>query len=85
MTQWFVKYDTMIKNRMCHVTVFIMVLLLGSVLSLIRLGIVFAVNNNASLTGRDDAGVALARVFEFIKSDQSSSNALTFITDVSKM
>jgi len=48
-----------------------------------RLGLVLVVDGNMSVTGRDDAGVAFARVFDFIKADQSPAKALSFITDVS--
>ena len=48
-----------------------------------RLGLVLVVDGNMSVTGRDDAGVAFARTFDFIKADQSPAKALSFITDVS--
>ena len=48
-----------------------------------RLGLVLVVDGNMSVTGRDDAGVAFARAFDFIKADQSPAKALSFITDVS--
>lgn len=41
------------------------------------------VDGNTSVTGTDDAGVAFARTFDFIKADQSPAKALSFITDVS--
>ncbi|XP_076453817.1 UDP-glucose:glycoprotein glucosyltransferase 1-like isoform X2 [Babylonia areolata] len=48
----------------------------------IRLGVVMAVNGDSMVTGRQDAGVAFARTFDFIKADQSTAKALSFITDV---
>ncbi|KAK7090839.1 UDP-glucose:glycoprotein glucosyltransferase 1-like isoform X2 [Littorina saxatilis] len=48
----------------------------------IRLGMILAVNTDLSVTGMDDAGVAFARTFDFIKADQSPAKALSFITDV---
>ncbi|KAK7477135.1 hypothetical protein BaRGS_00031621 [Batillaria attramentaria] len=48
----------------------------------LRVGLVLAVNSDRAVTGNDDAGVAFARTFDFIKSDQSPAKALSFITDV---
>ncbi|KAL8598827.1 hypothetical protein ACOMHN_015406 [Nucella lapillus] len=48
----------------------------------IRLGVAMAVNGDSSVTGRQDAGVAFAHTFDFIKADQSTAKALSFITDV---
>lgn len=48
----------------------------------IRLGVVMAVNGDSAVTGKQDAGVAFARTFDFIKADQSTAKALSFITDV---
>ena len=47
----------------------------------IRIGLVFALKQGASVT--EDAGVALAYAFNYIKQTDSAEKGLTFITDVS--
>lgn len=48
----------------------------------IRLGVVMAVNGDSAVTGKENAGIAFAHAFDFIKADQSPAKALSFITDV---
>ena len=49
----------------------------------IRAGVVFKVNFDLELTGRDDAGVALSRGFDYLSREESPLKAISFITDVS--
>ena len=51
----------------------------------IRVGIVFSVNADKSVTGMTDGGVALLNAFNFISEDKKPSEALSFITDVSTL
>lgn len=48
----------------------------------LRIGIVFAVNPNMSVTGYQDAGVAMLNAFNFISQDRVPYEGLSFITDV---
>ncbi|KAH9487627.1 UDP-glucose:glycoprotein glucosyltransferase 1, partial [Bulinus truncatus] len=49
----------------------------------LRLGIVFATSTDLSVTGFDNAGVALVRAFDFInKDEETASKGLSFITDI---
>lgn len=48
----------------------------------IRIGLVFAVNMEKSVTGFTDSGVAILNAFNFVKSDKSSAKALRFIIDL---
>ncbi|XP_064615079.1 UDP-glucose:glycoprotein glucosyltransferase 1-like [Liolophura sinensis] len=47
-----------------------------------RIGIIFVVDFSKDTNGFMDAGVALTRAFDFIKTDEKPSRALSFITDV---
>ncbi|XP_013416185.1 UDP-glucose:glycoprotein glucosyltransferase 1 isoform X2 [Lingula anatina] len=48
----------------------------------IRLGLLFVVNNEKEVDGEQDAGVALYRAFNFVKTANTVSAALSFLTDV---
>ncbi|XP_054159379.1 UDP-glucose:glycoprotein glucosyltransferase 1-like [Oppia nitens] len=49
----------------------------------VRIGIVFAVNPDESVTGRDDAGLACLEAFNFINQDKGHPyEGLSFLTDV---
>ncbi|CAN7997504.1 unnamed protein product, partial [Ixodes hexagonus] len=48
----------------------------------LRIGIVFAINPNMSVSGYQDAGVALLNAFNFISQDRVPYEGLSFITDV---
>ncbi|XP_059082867.1 UDP-glucose:glycoprotein glucosyltransferase 1-like [Tigriopus californicus] len=47
-----------------------------------RIGIVFAVNDDPSATGKTDAGVALLSAFNYISAAKEPYDALAFMTDV---
>lgn len=40
-------------------------------------------NNDKTVSGRDDASVAILNIFNFVKTDKDSAAALSFITEVS--
>ncbi|XP_076324138.1 UDP-glucose-glycoprotein glucosyltransferase isoform X3 [Tachypleus tridentatus] len=48
----------------------------------VRIGLVFAVNSNASVDGFSDPGVALLNSYNFIAQDKTAYEGLSFITDV---
>ena len=48
----------------------------------VRIGIVFAVSQDMSLIGTQDAGVAALEAFNFISQDKSPYEGLSFLTDV---
>ncbi|XP_035218531.1 UDP-glucose:glycoprotein glucosyltransferase 1-like [Stegodyphus dumicola] len=48
----------------------------------VRIGLLFAVNPNASVDGFHDAGVAFLNAYNFISQDKSPYDGLSFITDV---
>lgn len=48
----------------------------------IRIGLVMVVSADKGVSGRDDAGVALACAFDYIRQEHDAAKALTFITDV---
>lgn len=48
----------------------------------VRIGIVFALSPDMSLTGKQDAGVAALEAFNFISQDKSPYEGLSFLTDV---
>ena len=48
----------------------------------LRMGVVFSVNSDKAVTGMADGGVALLNAYNFISEDKTSSDALSFITDV---
>ncbi|KAL1423916.1 hypothetical protein MTO96_020712 [Rhipicephalus appendiculatus] len=48
----------------------------------LRIGLVFAVNPNMSVTGNEDAGVAMLNAFNFISQNTVPYDGLSFITDV---
>ena len=48
----------------------------------LRIGIVFAVNPDTSVTGRDDAGVALLNAFNYVSQRTNVYDGLSFITDL---
>ncbi|KRX38170.1 UDP-glucose:glycoprotein glucosyltransferase 1 [Trichinella murrelli] len=48
----------------------------------IRIGFIFVVNNDKSVSGYDDAGVAMLNAFNFIKEDRSVSKAVMFLIKI---
>nr|XP_027205902.1 UDP-glucose:glycoprotein glucosyltransferase 1-like [Dermatophagoides pteronyssinus] len=48
----------------------------------VRIGLVFDVNNNQTINGYQDAGVACLEAYNYISQHKSSYEALSFITDV---
>ncbi|OUC41333.1 LAO/AO transport system ATPase [Trichinella nativa] len=48
----------------------------------IRIGFIFVVNNDKSVSGYDDAGVAMLNAFNFIKEDRSVSKAIMFLIKI---
>jgi UDP-glucose:glycoprotein glucosyltransferase len=50
----------------------------------LRIGLVFAVSPDQSVSGSMDAGVALLNAFNYISDVKDAYNGLSFITDVSK-
>ncbi|XP_075538389.1 UDP-glucose-glycoprotein glucosyltransferase isoform X3 [Dermacentor variabilis] len=48
----------------------------------LRVGLVFAVNPNMSVTGNEDAGVAMLNAFNFISQNTVPYDGLSFITDI---
>lgn len=48
----------------------------------VRIGLVFAVNRNTSVTGKDDAGVACLEAFNYISQERTPYDALSFLTDL---
>lgn len=48
----------------------------------VRVGLVFAVNSDASVSGRADAGVAMLNAFNYVAQRSTPIDALSFITDV---
>lgn len=49
----------------------------------LRMGLVFAVNPDQSVTGNMDAGVALLNAFNYVSEVKDAYSGLAFITDVS--
>ena len=49
----------------------------------VRLGVVFVTSSDREVSGQDDPAVALANVYNYIKQEEGSPKALSFITDVS--
>ena len=47
-----------------------------------RIGLVFKVNDDAAISGEEDAGVALHSAFNYISTEKDSADALSFVTDV---
>ncbi len=47
-----------------------------------RIGIVFAVNSDQSVTGLTDAGVAMMNAYNYVATTKSPADGLSFITDV---
>lgn len=48
----------------------------------VRVGLVFAVNSDMSVSGRDDPGVAMLNAFNYVSQRSSPTDALSFITDL---
>ncbi|XP_002732378.1 UDP-glucose:glycoprotein glucosyltransferase 1-like, partial [Saccoglossus kowalevskii] len=49
-----------------------------------KIGIVFVVNDEKVIDGRNDVGVAIMRAYNFAKSDRGAGRALTFLTRIYK-
>jgi UDP-glucose:glycoprotein glucosyltransferase len=49
----------------------------------LRIGLVFAVDPDQSVTGNMDAGVALLNAFNYVSDVKDAYHGLAFITDVS--
>lgn len=49
----------------------------------IRVGLVFAVNSSTSVTGLDDAGVAMVCAYNYVAQQKNPQAALNFINSVS--
>uniref|UniRef100_A0A0N4XT99 UDP-glucose:glycoprotein glucosyltransferase (inferred by orthology to a D. melanogaster protein) n=1 Tax=Nippostrongylus brasiliensis TaxID=27835 RepID=A0A0N4XT99_NIPBR len=51
-------------------------------LRLVRIGLIFAVNENENVTGKDDAGVAILNLFNFLAVDTSNHEALRIVNEM---